>query len=368
MMLVEFVLAAMSLMLMLHQPLLFKIAVDKNELFASEGFRDFQQVDPCLGEFISISQPLNDLGNEEYIRYQHGPTGYTGGLYPDGSNIRPPAHNTAGLEMAAQVVPRNSLGEPDQQGKIAIISVGMSNTAGEFGAFERMTKSDDSLNPHLVIVNSAQGGKVASYWADPQDEAWQFVDDLLAHKQVTPMQVQVAWIKLTNFNINEFPQAALNLQHDLEIIARTLKYRYPNLMIAYYSSRTRAYAYWAGANPEPGSFETGFAVKWMIEKQINGDPELNYDSSVGDVKAPYMTWGPYLWIDGKNPRSDGRVWLPEDLKGDCVHPSDAYGKPKVAEQLMNFFKTDSTARGWFLANPKANNRQFLPVMSRYLAY
>lgn len=367
-MIAEFALISTTLFLILVQPLMFAFGGNSDQFIAISGSQTRQNTDPCLGEFISISKPLNDLGNEEYIRYQHGSTGFTGGLYPGGSNIRPAAHNAAGLEMAEQVVPRNELGEPDPDGKIAFISVGMSNTAGEFGAFERLTKSDDSLNPQLVIVNSAQGGKVASYWADPEDGAWQFVDSLLDHKGVTPMQVQVAWIKLTNFNINEFPQAAVNLQNDLETIARTLKSRYPNLKIAYYSSRTRAYAYWTGANPEPGSFETGFAVKWMIEKQINGDPSLNYDPNSGEVLAPYMIWGPYLWIDGENPRSDGRVWLPEDLKGDCVHPSDAFGKPKVAEQLMNFFKTDSTARTWFLAHPEANHRRFFPLVSRNLAY
>ena len=85
----------------------------------------------------------------------------------------------------------------------------------------------------------------------------------------------------------------------------------------------------------------------MIEKQINGDPSLNYDPAKGEVKAPYLSWGPYLWIDGQNPRSDGRVWLEEDMGPDCTHPSLS-GNTKVAEMLMEFFKTDLTSRSWFL--------------------
>ncbi len=305
----------------------------------------------CQGEFISVSKPLIDLGNEEYIRMDDGPTGFTGGLYPNGSNIRPPAHNAAGLAMAAQVVPRDAAGAPNPQGKIVLVSIGMSNTAGEFGTFERNARQDDSLNPHLVIANGAQGGMVATSWVDPEARAWQFVDELLAFKGVTPLQVQAVWVKLTNFDINELPEAMYKLQGDLETIAHNLIVHFPNLKLAYFSSRTRAYAYWEGANPEPGSFETGFAVKWMIEKQIIGDPSLNFSPQVGTVMAPYMAWGPYLWIDGLNPRSDGMIWTPEDLKADCVHPSDSGGKPKVAEQLMTFFKTDTTARTWFLANP-----------------
>ena len=319
-----------------------------------------QQADVCQGEFISVSQPLNDLGSGEYIRLETGPTGFSGGLYPNGSNTPPPAHQAAGLGMAVQVVPRDAQGNPAPDGKIVLISIGMSNTAGEFGRFEVSARSDDSLNPHLVIINGAQGGKVATYWQDPQADAWKFVDSLLAFKRATPQQVQVAWVKLTDFDLNDFPEDIQTLQGHLETVARNLKSRYPNLVIAFYSSRTRAYAYWEGANPEPGAFETGFAVKWMIEKQIDGDPSLNFDPDSGPVTAPYLAWGPYLWIDGLNPRSDGRVWEPADLKADCVHPLDATGKVKVVEQLMGFFKTDSMARSWFLADPPDDEPIYLP--------
>ena len=321
-----------------------------------------QQTDTCQGEFIPVSKPLTELGNSEYIRLNTGPTGFTGGLYPDGSNTPPAVHLAFGLEMAAQVVPRDPQGRPDPNGKIVLISIGMSNTAGEFGQFAVSARGDGSINPHLVIINGAQGGKVATYWLDPQGEAWQFVDNLLAFKKVTPQQVQVAWVKLTNFDLNDFPQDIQTLQSHLEIVARNLKSRFPNLKIAYYSSRTRAYAYFEGANPEPGAFETGFSVKWMIEKQIDGNPSLNFRPESGPVLAPYLAWGPYLWIDGLNPRSDGRIWEPIDLKRDCVHPSDISGKPKVVEQLMQFFKTDPTARTWFLADPPEDEPTFLPTI------
>jgi hypothetical protein len=317
----------------------------------------------CAGQFTSLGKPLNDLGHGEYVRPQSGPTGFTGGLYPNGRNIRPFAHNIAGLEMAEQVVPRNQNGDPDPNGKIVLISVGMSNTAREFATFANNVKLDSSLNPHLSVINGARGGRVAIYWTDPQAETWEYVDGLLAYSGLTPQQVQVAWVKLTNYDLIEFPQSAQKLQADLETIARNLKIRYPNIKIAYYSSRTRSYLYWRGLNPEPGAFETGFSVKWMVEKQINGDVSLNYDPRRGQVVAPYIAWGPYLWIDGLNPRSDGLVWLPEDLTKDCVHPS-TNGKEKVAQQLMDFLKTDETARTWFLkdAPPASDNFNYFPLV------
>jgi hypothetical protein len=165
--------------------------------------------------------------------------------------------------------------------------------------------------------------------------------------------------------VGEFPEHAQSLQSDLEEVARNLTANYPNIKLAYYSSRTRAYTYWDGLSPEPVAFETGFSVRWMIEKQINGDPTLNYDPDKGEVVAPYLAWGPYLWIDGLNPRSDGMVWTQQDLQEDCTHPSDS-GVQKVADQLLAFFKTDTTAESWFTEGPPIppmlTFREYLPFV------
>lgn len=354
------------ILVVLSQPALTAFPAVQSEAQAAPLAAPISQADICQGEFIPVATPLNDLGNGEYIRLSTGPTGFTGGLYPGGSNTPPPEHAAAGLVQAAQIVPRNAAGEPDPEGKIVLISVGMSNTAGEFGTFERDRRTDQTLNPHLVIANGAQGGKVATSWIDLQNDAWQVVDDLLAHKGVTPMQVQVAWVKLTNFKMNLFPEDLQKLQQDLETVARNLKIRFPNIKIAYFSSRTRSYTYWEGAGPEPAAFETGFSVKWMIEKQIDGDPNLNFDPASGDVVAPYLAWGPYLWIDGLNPRSDGRIWTQADMKSDCLHPSIDGGRPKVAEQLDIFFRTNETARSWFLADPSEPTPTNPPVRPTFM--
>jgi hypothetical protein len=66
------------------------------------------------------------------------------------------------------------------------------------------------------------------------------------------------------------------------------------------------------------------------------------------VKAPLLLWGPYLWADGVTPRKgDGLVWERKDLAADGVHPSPS-GRQKVADQLLKFFKTDPSARTWFV--------------------
>ena len=145
----------------------------------------------------------------------------------------------------------------------------------------------------------------------------------------------------------------MQLEADLEAIVKNVATFFPNIKIAYLSSRIYSYTYVRGLSPEPNAYETGFAVKWLIEKQINGDSALNFDPDLGAVQAPYLSWGPYLWADGQNPRADGLVWLQEDLTSDCTHPSES-GKQKVAAMLMDFFKNDSTSKTWFRTDGREN--------------
>src|SRR5205823_2426171 len=54
-----------------------------------------------------------------------------------------------------------------------------------------------------------------------------------------------------------------------------------------------------------------------------------------------------LWTDGEAGRSDGLIGHVTDVVSDCTHPS-SIGVRKVSDQLLAFFKTDPTARTWFL--------------------
>jgi hypothetical protein len=301
----------------------------------------------CSMPFEPVSTPLNDMAGEEYLRMDGTSTGAYGGLYPQGSNTRPPAHEAAGRHIARQIVPLSEAGNPDpQHGRIVMISIGMSNTAMEFLTFRGSSLADSKVNPKLSLVNGAQPGQTSEAWVDPDAPAWLEVDNRLEQAGLTPAQVQVAWLKQTQTGYGPFPDKPRALQAELKAIVRNLQVRYPNVRLVYLSSRTRSYTYWNGLSPEPSAFETGFAVKWLIQAQIDGDPELNYDPTKGPVVAPYLSWGPYLWADGLNPRSDGLTWTPEDMVRDCTHPSDQ-GREKVAELLMEFFTNDSTT-SWFL--------------------
>jgi hypothetical protein len=293
--------------------------------------------------------PLDDLGPGIY-------KGYMGGLYPNGSNTRPGVHNAAGLALASQVQPLDSLGRPDTaNGKIVMISVGMSNATQEFASkgtqtFEMLADADPERNSRLVFVDGAQSGQDAPTWLDPSAVTWTIVNERLAAAGVTPQQVQVAWLKQALIDpsiYGAFPAHAHTLQANLETIIRNIKSNYPNIKLTYLSTRTRAYTN-TFHSPEPFAYETGFAVKWAVEDQIKGLGNLNFDSTKGAVVAPFICWGPYIWADGLDPRSDGFTWLCSDLEADFIHPSATGGVPKVADQLLAFFKTDPTATPWFL--------------------
>ncbi len=113
---------------------------------------------------------------------------------------------------------------------------------------------------------------------------------------------------------------------------------------------SRAYGGYANSQAtrgEPVSYQTGFADKWLIEDQINGDPNLNYNPNLGAVKAPWLSWGAYFWADGLTVRNDGLFYECSDFQSDGVHPATG-ARNKVANQLLDFFKTDTVAKRWFL--------------------
>src|SRR5262245_24053402 len=285
--------------------------------------------------------PLSDLASGTY-------QGYTGGLYPAGSNTRPQLHDQA-LDRTGRVSLLNSQGLPDAaNGKIVLMSVGMSNTTQEFSAFIPLANADPIKHSRLVIVDAAEGGQDATLISNPGAVYWTHVDQRLAGAGVTPLQVEAVWLKEARAGPTEaFPTDATILRDELRSIVQIIKSRYPSTRSVYLSSRTYAGYATSNLNPEPYAYQSGFAVKWLIEEQLNGSPALNFDPAKGPVLAPWLSWGPYLWADGLTPRSDGLIWECADFRDtDGTHPSDL-GRGKVAALLLDFFKSDPSTAGWF---------------------
>lgn len=292
-------------------------------------------------------RPLTELGTAKY----HG---FEGGLYPQGKNTRPQAHEDAGLKLAAQVQPLDREGRPSADGKFVLLSVGMSNTSQSSDGFRRALRGASEINPRGVFVNGAQGGMTAAAIQNPDDDRtgtryWNTIDERLRTEGVTRDQVQVIWIKQADAGPSSgFPAYARTLEGELVKIVQILPKRFPNVKLCYLSSRTYGGYATTGLNPEPYAFESGFSVKWLIERQLNGDAELNFDKSKGAVRAPWLSWGAYLWSNGGQPRSDGVRFDKSDFTdNDGTHQSVA-GQDKVGGLLLDFFKTDSTSKPWFV--------------------
>ncbi|MFZ0548463.1 MAG: hypothetical protein WAM60_23645 [Candidatus Promineifilaceae bacterium] len=280
--------------------------------------------------------PLTDMGTAVY-------GGYEGGLYPD-ENTVPSNHLQMGLAASQGIEPLDIQGHPDSSGKIVFLAVGMSNTSQEFDRF--MAVSDGHTDGAVVLENGAFAGYDAVAIYDPDSYYWNLVENQLMGDGLSPLQVQAIWLKEAVAGEDApFPQDSQQLQAYLRQIVLIIKNRFPNVEEIYLSSRTYGgYAEQNTVSPEPWAFEGGFAVKWLIESQIDGsDPALAYDN------APWLAWGPYLWADGLIPRSDGLIWRCEDFEDDGIHPSDS-GELKVANRLFDFFTTDPTTQ-WFEREP-----------------
>jgi hypothetical protein len=268
--------------------------------------------------------PLTDMGTRRY----HG---VRGGLYPAGRNKPAPKYMRKLLAASKLIKPIN--------GKIALLSIGMSNATAEFSAFKRSSDQDDQVNPNVVVVDGAQDGFDAVKIVK-RPVYWDNADARLLAAGVSANQVQVVWLKEAIAGEDRpFPRDTKALQKNLRQIIKTMRFRYPNLKLIYLSSRTYGGYAVTGLNPEPAAYDGAYAVRAVIQERMSGK-----------LKGPWLAWGPYLWTDGLAGRNDGLQWTCQDVDNDGTHPSAA-GVQKVVTMLTTFFKTDPTAKRWYVARP-----------------
>ncbi len=343
--------------------------------------------------------PLTDLGSRTY-------KGFEGGLYPNGDNKVPAMHAIAGMKLAREIQPLDTKGKPDPRGKIVLSSIGMSNSADEFGVFLRLARANPNVNnASVTILNGGFGGITTCYWepaygpplCSPQNEN-QFDrvrDRVLAPAGVSEQQVQAVWIleanggpgirgcgrnrsqpcrplcdsKAPGCENDPLYTEALRYEAQLGRILRAAKSRWPNLKLAVLSSRIYGGYAKVPISPEPFAYEYGFSTKWLIQAQIKQMQTGSVDPVAGDLnysngKAPWIAWGPYLWADGNNPRADGLAWCngqanvpcrgETEFQADGTHPN-MLGMKKVADALQDFFLTSPFTSTWF-ERPKRARR------------
>src|ERR1043166_1130718 len=129
--------------------------------------------------------PLCDMtANDKY-------KGEEGGLYGGGKNEPPREHADAARAEASKIQPVDGEGKPAADGKVVLLSIGMSNTTQEFSRFLQLARG----TAKLTIVDGAQGGQAAIQWDTPEAKPWDMAENRLRQAGATAKQVQVVWIK-----------------------------------------------------------------------------------------------------------------------------------------------------------------------------
>lgn len=314
-------------------------------------------------------QPIIEMGTNLYFNFP----GY---LY-NGTNIIPAAHAAAGNSKLASIFTRNTVGVSSPTGKIVLTSAGFSVTsqywrdAAQIGSpapapnswsFEAIAAADGLVeHTDLRIVNGATAGNGLSQWDGSIDQGnYDNLKNLiLSPAGLTEAQVQIAVLDCVladpTISLPSASADAILLVARIGNALRLMKSRWPNLQIVFLTSRNYSGYSVVTKNPEPYAFETAFAVKWIIQAQIdqmaNGGTIV--DTRAGDLNyntiAPWIAWGPYWWANALTPRiSDGLIWDTTDFESDGLHPSTA-GETKLANMMLAFMKSDPRATPWFLA-------------------
>jgi len=307
----------------------------------------------------TIPIPLVEMGTRTY-------KGLEGGLYHDRSNSEPADHDSIGIKHRNAVQPLDVNGRPARSGRYVLMSVGGAGVSAAWcsgssappcdsGSLAGRAASDTSVNRRaLVIVNGAIPAANAAMWASPASANYNRIRDTrLAPLGLSEKQVQVIWMILADSDAilpvtATAADGALRLRH-LGATIRALKTRYPNLQLLFLSSQ-RFGGYRDGG--EPLAYESGFAVRWTVDSQIDQGRGHAFNADAGDLSlsgtAPWISWGPYIWARGADPRRDGLAWARADYDS-AGRRLSAQGQQKLGGILFDFFRSSKYTRCWFLA-------------------
>lgn len=297
--------------------------------------------------------PLPDLVNQNY-------RGYSGGLYPNGTNQKPGSHFNDLQSLVNSLVTLDSSGSVSAQGKLVMIGVGASNPRTEFNRMIMYADTFKQINPSLKLINTCIGGQGIQKINTINDNYWNSAYQSLKDSGLSYKQVQLAWVEIDNTANPDtsFPGATLDLVSEYQALFEVLLIKFPNLKICYLSAR----AYSGFAIPTQGGvgkgllyprdYLSGWANKFFIENEINGQPGFIYKGANRTI--PMVTWGSYHWSDGSTPRIDGfALECDSDVGGDGLHLTEK-GEWKIGLQMFDFFRNDALAKQWFLKSNQSN--------------
>ncbi len=273
--------------------------------------------------------PIPELTNSTFSEF-------TGGKY-EASNRIPSSHAIQGMQQAKQLVPVTQFGAIDStNGKIGMLVLGFS-TAAMTGRFVREINRLSNTNASLEIIIGAQGGRDINHMTDMSSSYWLSVDSAVIKAGCTAAQIQIIWLSSGDIEgySAQFPQQCCTQIEKYQVTLKHIKKIFPNCKIVMLSDRT--YAGYVGLNgegpiqlAEPTAYYNGWTIKWLIQKQINGDIGFSYDD------IPFIDWGPYLWTNGTTPNDAGYTWDCSDAGKGGIHPTSK-GRMKEGAIVYQYF-------------------------------
>ena len=163
------------------------------------------------------------------------------------------------------------------------------------------------IRPEIVYVNGGIGGRTSARSMIRWPTLLAGSGQACATAGLTNEQVQVAWMQEDDLRNTtaKFPDRADMLADAFTYAAQQLKIRYPNLQLLYFTGRHTTEYMPADAkvkHMEPRAYLNGWGTKFVIERQINGDPELSFKRSGCESACCCRA---VLLDAGEKPRADG---------------------------------------------------------------
>lgn len=212
-------------------------------------------------------------------------------------------------------------------GLIGMVCIGMSNAAQECADFvqRRQTTLQSAINPEVVVVNCAVGGRAIEDWIDPASDAvlWDAcIGTRLPAAGLSLRHVKVVYHKAANEHTTlaggaprpayPDPQSDwFRFRDNLGAFAARVRAKFPAVEAVYTSSRSYGGFAGSAARGEPLSYEEGLA----LDAWLRANPR---------VDGAWYGWGPYLWAPdcATGIRNGSEVcYVREDYVADGVHPA-----------------------------------------------
>ncbi len=265
--------------------------------------------------------------------------GFEGGLYQGSSpTVTDIKHDADGRAAASTIQPLDALGNPDPNGAIVVVGIGMSNWTDELcseknsppGPFFNANNQCDSYtfigqagvnpnpNTNTILIDCAIASEGAANWVSDTPPNGKTVGNytacaqlLFSFNQLTPAQVQVLLWKDADPSPAAAGYTALTdaqgltpaqycashvhnppvdgdvdacvYEHWVGLVAMQAKKFFPNLQQMFVHSRIYAGYAITALNPEPFTYEYGLATKWLIQAQINQANTGTIDTTAGDL-------------------------------------------------------------------------------------